>query len=102
MASDARSQGGSRAVRIWLLAVAALVFLMVSIGGATRLTGSGLSITQWQPIVGALPPVSKSQWQDAFAKYQKIPQYERVNKGMDLGALNASSGGSGRIGFSAD
>jgi heme a synthase len=86
-ASDARSQGGSRAVRIWLLAVAALVFLMVSIGGATRLTGSGLSITQWQPIVGALPPFSQTQWQDAFAKYQKIPQYEHVNKGMDLGGF---------------
>jgi cytochrome c oxidase assembly protein subunit 15 len=76
--------GGSRVVRIWLLAVAALVFVMVSIGGATRLTGSGLSITEWQPIVGTLPPLSQAQWQDAFAKYQKIPQYERVNKGMDL------------------
>jgi cytochrome c oxidase assembly protein subunit 15 len=74
-------------VRTWLLAVAALVFLMVSIGGATRLTGSGLSITEWQPIVGTLPPLSDAAWQDAFAKYRQIPQYEHVNRGMSLEAF---------------
>jgi cytochrome c oxidase assembly protein subunit 15 len=74
-------------VRAWLLAVAALVFLMVSVGGATRLTGSGLSITEWQPIVGALPPLSEAAWQDAFAKYRQIPQYEQVNRGMSLEAF---------------
>ena len=74
-------------VRAWLLAVAAVVFLMVSVGGATRLTGSGLSITEWRPIVGTVPPLSQADWQEAFAKYKQIPQYERVNKGMSLDAF---------------
>jgi heme a synthase len=76
-------------VRAWLLAVAALIFLLVSVGGATRLTGSGLSITEWQPIMGVLPPLSDADWQEAFAKYKQIPQYEHVNKGMSLGAFKA-------------
>jgi cytochrome c oxidase assembly protein subunit 15 len=75
------------AVRIWLLAVAALIFLMVSLGGATRLTGSGLSITEWQPIMGAVPPLSDAAWQEAFEKYKQIPQYEHVNRGMSLAAF---------------
>jgi cytochrome c oxidase assembly protein subunit 15 len=76
-------------VRVWLLLVAALVALMVSLGGATRLTGSGLSITEWQPIVGALPPLSEAAWQEAFEKYRRIPQYELVNPGMSLAAFKA-------------
>jgi cytochrome c oxidase assembly protein subunit 15 len=78
---------GAGAVRVWLYAVAALIFLMVSLGGATRLTGSGLSITEWQPIMGAVPPLSEAAWQDAFAKYRQIPQYELVNPGMSLAAF---------------
>jgi heme a synthase len=78
---------GVNAVRVWLLAVAALIFLMVSLGGATRLTGSGLSITEWQPIMGAVPPLSDAAWQEAFEKYQQIPQYEHVNRGMGLAAF---------------
>jgi cytochrome c oxidase assembly protein subunit 15 len=74
-------------VRLWLLAVAALVFLLVSVGGATRLTGSGLSITEWQPIVGAVPPLTEESWQEAFAKYRQTPQYERLNRGMSLEAF---------------
>ena len=74
-------------VRAWLYAVAALVFLMLSVGGATRLTGSGLSITQWQPIVGTLPPLSQADWLEAFARYRQIPQYEHVNRGMSLEAF---------------
>lgn len=74
-------------VRHWLLAVAALVFCMIIVGGATRLTGSGLSITEWQPIIGVIPPWSEADWQAAFAKYQQIPQYERVNRGMSLDAF---------------
>jgi heme a synthase len=74
-------------VRIWLYAVAALVFLMVSIGGATRLTGSGLSITEWQPIMGAVPPLTEADWQQAFGKYREIPQYQHVNRGMSLEAF---------------
>jgi cytochrome c oxidase assembly protein subunit 15 len=74
-------------IRVWLLVVAALVFVMVSIGGATRLTGSGLSITEWQPIMGILPPLSQADWLEAFAKYRQIPQYEHVNRGMSLEAF---------------
>jgi cytochrome c oxidase assembly protein subunit 15 len=74
-------------VRLWLFAVAALVFLLVSVGGATRLTGSGLSITEWQPIVGAVPPLTEGDWQEAFAKYRQTPQYDRVNRGMSLDAF---------------
>jgi cytochrome c oxidase assembly protein subunit 15 len=70
-----------------LFVVAALVFLMVSVGGATRLTGSGLSITEWQPIVGTVPPLSQADWLEAFAKYQQIPQYRHVNRGMSLDAF---------------
>ena len=77
----------SAGLRVWLLAVAVLVFLMVSVGGVTRLTGSGLSITEWRPIVGILPPLSEADWLDVFAKYQQIPQYEHVNKGMSLEAF---------------
>jgi heme a synthase len=74
-------------VRAWLFSVAALVFLMVTVGGATRLTGSGLSITEWQPIVGTVPPLTEAQWQEAFAKYRQIPQYHHVNRGMSLDAF---------------
>jgi cytochrome c oxidase assembly protein subunit 15 len=76
---------GTNAVRIWLLVTALLVLLMVLLGGATRLTDSGLSITEWQPIMGAIPPLSDTQWQEAFTKYQQIPEYQQVNKGMSLG-----------------
>jgi cytochrome c oxidase assembly protein subunit 15 len=78
---------GTGAVRVWLFAVAALIFLMVSLGGATRLTGSGLSITEWQPIIGAVPPLSDAAWHEAFEKYKQIPQYEHVNRGMSLAAF---------------
>jgi cytochrome c oxidase assembly protein subunit 15 len=75
----------SRAVAIWLFACAVLVFAMVVVGGVTRLTGSGLSITEWKPIMGALPPMSHADWMDAFDKYKAIPQYAQVNAGMSLG-----------------
>jgi heme a synthase len=74
----------ARAIRLWLYAVAALVLAMVLVGGATRLTESGLSITEWQPVMGALPPLSARDWQDAFEKYQAIPQYRAFNAGMSL------------------
>jgi heme a synthase len=74
----------SRAVRLWLFAVAALVFAMVLVGGATRLTESGLSITEWQPLTGTLPPLNEAQWQTEFEKYQAIPQYRQLNAGMSL------------------
>src|ERR1043165_9948892 len=73
-----------RAIRLWLLAVAALIFAMVLVGGATRLTESGLSIVQWQPVSGALPPLSQAEWQTAFDQYKTIPQYRELNAGMSL------------------
>jgi cytochrome c oxidase assembly protein subunit 15 len=77
----------SRAVGLWLLAVAALIIAMLAVGGLTRLTGSGLSITEWDPIVGAIPPLGHADWQEAFAKYQQIPQYRLENAGMTLEAF---------------
>jgi heme a synthase len=74
-------------VRRWLWFVTGLVVLMVLVGGATRLTGSGLSITEWRPLTGALPPLSEAAWQAEFAKYRAIPQYELMNKGMTLSAF---------------
>ena len=71
-------------VRAWLLGVAALIFCMVIVGGATRLTDSGLSITEWKPLLGAIPPMTEAHWLDAFQKYQQIPEYQQINKGMSL------------------
>ncbi len=71
-------------VRAWLFFVAGLVFAMVIVGGATRLTHSGLSITQWKPILGAIPPLNAADWQDAFTRYQAIPEYQVLNKGMSM------------------
>jgi cytochrome c oxidase assembly protein subunit 15 len=76
-----------RAVRTWLLVVAALVFAMVAVGGATRLTESGLSIVEWKPVTGTLPPLSEAQWQVQFEKYKTIPQYQALNPGMNLDAF---------------
>ena len=73
-----------RAIRVWLIAVAALIFAMVLVGGATRLTESGLSIVEWQPVTGALPPLSEAAWQLEFEKYKAIPQYQQINRGMSL------------------
>ncbi|MGL5363419.1 MAG: COX15/CtaA family protein [Bosea sp. (in: a-proteobacteria)] len=72
------------ALRKWLWAVAWLVFVMVMVGGATRLTGSGLSITEWRPVTGAIPPLSDAAWALEFEKYRQIPQYQLLNKGMSL------------------
>jgi cytochrome c oxidase assembly protein subunit 15 len=74
----------NRAIAAWLLACCALVFAMVVVGGITRLTHSGLSIVEWQPIVGALPPLDEGGWQETFRKYQQTPEYRLVNPGMSL------------------
>lgn len=73
-----------RAVRLWLLAVAALVFATLLVGGATRLTESGLSIVEWRPVTGTIPPVSESAWLAEFEKYQATTQYQQLNRGMTL------------------
>jgi cytochrome c oxidase assembly protein subunit 15 len=78
-----------RAVRFWLIAVAGLVFLMVLVGGATRLTESGLSITQWKPVSGVLPPLSAADWQAEFDRYKHIPQFAQLNSDMTIDGFKA-------------
>jgi len=73
-----------RVIRLWLYAVAALIFAMVLVGGATRLTESGLSIVEWKPVTGVLPPLSETAWQAEFDKYKTIPQFQKMNSGMAL------------------
>jgi cytochrome c oxidase assembly protein subunit 15 len=80
-AADVSSPGVAR----WLWAVAGLVILMVLVGGATRLTGSGLSITEWRPVTGAIPPLTSADWASEFEKYRQSSQYALINKGMTLG-----------------
>ena len=77
----------SRPIAVWLFLCAAMVFAMVVVGGMTRLTGSGLSITEWKPIMGAIPPMNAADWADAFQKYKTIPQYAQINAGMSLSAF---------------
>src|SRR5262249_46650047 len=78
------SKAANWPVATWLFICCTLVFAMVVVGGVTRLTHSGLSIVEWQPIVGTLPPLSDAAWQGTFAKYQLTPEYQRVNRGMTL------------------
>ena len=73
-----------RAIAIWLFTCAALIFAMVVIGGITRLTESGLSITEWKPVTGTFPPMSETEWQAEFEKYRQIPEYREKNLGMSL------------------
>src|SRR6202012_2827215 len=77
------------AVRVWLWSVAALIAIMVLVGGATRLTASGLSITEWKPVTGTLPPLNQEQWSQAFEGYKAIPQYRELNAGMTLGEFKS-------------
>ncbi|SHL94720.1 cytochrome c oxidase assembly protein subunit 15 [Paracoccus solventivorans] len=81
---DARPKGARGAIRIWLVALFVMVAAMIALGGATRLTGSGLSITEWKPVTGALPPSGQAAWEAEFAKYQAIPQFQVDNPTMDL------------------
>jgi cytochrome c oxidase assembly protein subunit 15 len=78
-----------RSLARWLHVVAALIVAMVAVGGITRLTESGLSITQWKPISGIVPPVNTAQWQAEFANYQRIPEYQQINRGMTLDGFKA-------------
>src|SRR4051794_16512236 len=71
-------------IRLWLLAVAALMVVTLLVGGATRLTESGLSIVEWKPVTGIVPPLDAPAWQEEFDKYQAIPQYRERNAGMSL------------------
>jgi cytochrome c oxidase assembly protein subunit 15 len=81
---DARPKGARAGIRLWLIALFLLVATMIAVGGLTRLTDSGLSITEWRPVTGALPPLSAEEWQSEFDKYREIPEYQLQNKGMSL------------------
>ncbi|MBK1698877.1 heme A synthase [Rhodovibrio salinarum] len=78
------NQAGDRAVGLWLLSVAVMIFAMAVIGAITRLTESGLSIMEWAPISGTLPPLSHDEWERLFALYKTIPEYQQINRGMSL------------------
>ncbi|MAY31139.1 MAG: heme A synthase [Rhodovulum sp.] len=80
----ARRRGARGAIRAWLMVLFAMVVAMIVVGGLTRLTDSGLSITEWRPVTGAMPPLSEAAWQSEFEKYQAIPEYQLQNKGMSL------------------
>tara|TARA_Y100001936_G_scaffold254062_1_gene324287 strand:- start:6480 stop:7490 length:1011 start_codon:yes stop_codon:yes gene_type:complete len=73
-----------RPVAIWLLICCTLVFAMVVVGGVTRLTDSGLSMVEWRPIVGTIPPITENDWDEVFKKYHETPQYKEVNQGMSI------------------
>lgn len=80
-----RGRGGARlAIRAWLIVLAALVFVMIVVGGLTRLTDSGLSITEWRPLTGALPPMNEADWISEFEKYKEIPEFQLENNWMEL------------------
>ena len=74
----------NKAVKIWLLAGLIMIFFQIIIGGITRLTGSGLSITEWEIVTGTFPPTGEKAWEDEFDKYKATPQYEKINKGMSM------------------
>ncbi|MRU17047.1 heme A synthase [Roseovarius sp. A21] len=81
---DSGRRGARGAIRIWLMMLFALVVVMIAVGGLTRLTDSGLSITEWKPVAGALPPMGAEAWAEEFDKYRSIPEYQLQNKGMSL------------------
>ncbi|RCW81350.1 heme A synthase [Paracoccus lutimaris] len=81
---DAGPKGARGAIRVWLIVLFVLVTAMIALGGATRLTGSGLSITEWKPVTGAIPPMDAAAWQAEFDKYKQIPQFRLENPDMDL------------------
>jgi cytochrome c oxidase assembly protein subunit 15 len=80
----ARRLGARRGIRIWLVTLFLLVATMIAVGGMTRLTDSGLSITEWRPVTGAIPPLDAATWESEFEKYRAIPEYQLQNKGMSL------------------
>lgn len=87
LGSNAAPQRRLRPVRIWLYVLAVMVVFMVAVGGLTRLTDSGLSITEWKPITGAIPPLSDADWQSEFELYKQIPEFQLQNYWMDLAAF---------------
>ncbi len=86
---DGAKKGDRRAIRIWLMVLFAMVLVMILVGGLTRLTDSGLSITEWQPINGAIPPLSTEAWMSEFDKYKEIPEFQLQNSEMTLSEFKA-------------
>ena len=84
---DGRAKGARRGIRVWLVAIFMLVAAMIAVGGLTRLTDSGLSITEWKPVTGALPPMDAAAWDVEFGKYKASPEYQLQNSGMSLEAF---------------
>ena len=78
------SDQNHKPIAIWLLCICALIFAMILLGGVTRLTESGLSMVEWKPVVGWIPPMNETEWQDQFQKYQQSPEYQKKNIGMSL------------------
>ena len=74
----------SKAVLAWIFLLVTMIYLMVIVGGLTRLTNSGLSMVDWKPLTGTIPPLNDAQWSEVFAKYQNFPEYQKVNEGMSL------------------
>ncbi|MDH3578933.1 MAG: COX15/CtaA family protein, partial [Gammaproteobacteria bacterium] len=87
MDNDVEKYAQDRAVATWLLVCCGLVFAMVVLGGFTRLTGSGLSMVDWRPLMGILPPMSGAEWQRVFELYQQSPEFQNVNSHMDVNAF---------------
>lgn len=81
---DKGTTGARSAIRAWLMVLFAMVMVMIAVGGLTRLTDSGLSITEWRPLTGAIPPLNQADWEAEFAKYQQIPQFQIQNRWMEL------------------
>ncbi len=84
MATASSNRRNEKLIAYWLLVCCALIFAMVVLGGVTRLTGSGLSMVEWKPLYGILPPIGEQQWQAVFEKYQQSPEFRKINRGMDL------------------
>ncbi|MGB8273706.1 MAG: COX15/CtaA family protein [Alphaproteobacteria bacterium] len=89
LASGSTTRNSAGAVAVWLLACCAMVFVMVVLGGVTRLTHAGLSIVEWQPLMGLIPPLSEPAWLDVFTKYQAYPEYQQLNHAMTLAEFKA-------------
>ena len=87
--SSVPDNSDQKAIAIWLLVCCATIFGMIILGGVTRLTGSGLSMVQWAPIMGILPPLNQAEWQEAFLLYQQYPEYQLKNFGMSLGEFKS-------------
>ncbi|TVR77847.1 MAG: heme A synthase [Chitinophagaceae bacterium] len=84
MKNNIKSKGPNRVIGIWLMIGVLMIFIQIIVGGITRLTGSGLSITEWDIVLGTIPPLTDSKWVEEFEKYRSTPQYEQINKGMSL------------------